>query len=158
MNIVDELLALVHELEAQHVPYAVCGGLAVALHGHPRFTHDIDLLAPKEALDAIRRAAHRCGFVLESGSITFGAGTERERELHRFTKAQSTEALTLDILIVAPAYDRAWRERATVAWRGQRLWAVSREGLIDMKRLSGRARDLADIEALEGRAEERADG
>lgn len=158
MNILDELSALAGELDAQGAQYAVCGGLAVALHGCPRFTHDIDLLAPKDALDAVRRAAHSRVFTLESGSITFGSGTAQERELHRFTEAEGSDALKLDLLIVGTAYDQAWKGRSTVEWRGRRLWAVSRRGLIDMKRLSGRARDLADIEALEGRAEERADG
>jgi hypothetical protein len=158
MNIIDELLGLVTELEADGTPYALCGGLAVGLHGCPRFTYDIDILAPKEALERVREAAHRRRFVLESGSIRFGAGTERERELHRFTKVDDQDALTLDVLLVGPAYDHAWRTRATIAFEGRHLWVVSREGLIEMKRLSGRARDVADILALEGRGEERIDG
>ena len=35
----------VRALERAKVPYALCGGLAVALHGFPRATKDIDLLS-----------------------------------------------------------------------------------------------------------------
>jgi hypothetical protein len=33
MDLIDELLAVVRALEAARVPYAICGGLAVAIHG-----------------------------------------------------------------------------------------------------------------------------
>ncbi|MBI5363715.1 MAG: hypothetical protein HZA53_11090 [Planctomycetes bacterium] len=89
MNIIDELLGLVADLEGTGTPYALCGGLAVGLHGCPRFTHDIDNLAPREALERVREAAHRRRFVLESGSVTFGAGTDSERERPSHSRANT---------------------------------------------------------------------
>ena len=44
MKIFDELLSLVDALSAAEVPYAICGGIAVAIPGYPRFTKDIDLI------------------------------------------------------------------------------------------------------------------
>jgi hypothetical protein len=46
MDLYDELRSLVAALDRQHVDYAICGGIALALHGYPRFTKDIDLLSP----------------------------------------------------------------------------------------------------------------
>ena len=44
MNLVDELHTIAAALEAEGIPYAVCGGIAVTIHGAIRTTKDIDLL------------------------------------------------------------------------------------------------------------------
>ena len=158
MNLVEELLALVADLEREGVEYALCGGIAVAIHGHPRFTQDIDLLVNGADLERIRMIARGRGFGLAGLPMRFGAGTPGEREIHRCTKASGSETLTLDLLLVGHALKQVWRDRKRAAWRGQSLWVVSRDGLLKMKRLSGRAQDLADIEALERSEGERRDG
>lgn len=149
MNLVDEVLALVTEFESAEVEYALCGGVALALHGHPRFTKDIDLLIPRAMLEPARAAARRCGFTLDGGSMTFGAGTKLERELHRLTKVVGPTDVTLDLLLVGSAYEGVWGRREPFEWRGRRCWAVSRSGLAEMKRISGRPQDLVDLEALD---------
>lgn len=42
MEIIQELYAVVDAFTQRGVAYAVCGGLAVAIHGRPRMTIDID--------------------------------------------------------------------------------------------------------------------
>lgn len=44
MDLYDELKDLVSALHAHEIPYALCGGLALAVHGIPRSTIDIDLM------------------------------------------------------------------------------------------------------------------
>ena len=44
-SIYTELRALTARLHAEEIPYALCGALALAVHGYPRATLDIDLLA-----------------------------------------------------------------------------------------------------------------
>ena len=88
------------------------------------------------------------GFTLEGGRIAFGIGTPSERELYRISKASGAEALTLDLLLVGPSLASVWNQRKRTTWRNHELWVVSRDGLIHMKRLSGRLQDLADIEAM----------
>jgi hypothetical protein len=44
----------------------------------------------------------------------------------------------------------AWNDREVFELDSQRICAVSKRGLITMKKLAGRMQDLADIEALEG--------
>lgn len=48
-----------------------------------------------------------------------------------------------------PIYSAVWERRECVEWEGTSLWVVSRDGLVQMKRLAGRLQDLADIEKLE---------
>jgi hypothetical protein len=158
MNLIEELLGLAADLERVGVEYALCGGIAVAIHGHPRYTKDIDLLVERADLERIRMIAKQRGFGLEGLPMQFGAGTPGEREIHRLTKAAGSETLTLDLLLVGPALADVWSDRKRSEWRGRQLWVVSREGLIRMKRLSGRTQDVADIEALDRSEGERPDG
>jgi len=44
----DELNDIIDSLEKSGVEYAVCGGLALAVHGFPRATFDIDILIQPE--------------------------------------------------------------------------------------------------------------
>ena len=41
MDLYEELFALTKALDAGRLSYALCGGLAVAIHGAPRFTKDV---------------------------------------------------------------------------------------------------------------------
>ncbi len=47
VNLVDELLGVTRALEAAGIPYAICGGIAVTIHGATRTTKDIDLLVER---------------------------------------------------------------------------------------------------------------
>ena len=51
MKIKNELISLVHALDAADIPYALCGGLAMAAHGWPRSTMDIDVLLEQGRLE-----------------------------------------------------------------------------------------------------------
>ena len=58
MTLFDELRGILEALESAQVPYALVGGLAVAVWGAPRATKDIDLLIRREDLPAaLARAA-----------------------------------------------------------------------------------------------------
>jgi hypothetical protein len=151
MDLIEELLGLVDALNAERIEYAVCGGIAVAVHGHPRFTKDIDLLVQAADLGRIGELARARGFTLTGVPMRFGVGTAKEREIVRLTKAVGPEALTLDMLLVGEALVDVWSTRTRLKWQGRELGVVSRDGLLRMKRLSGRAQDLADIEALTSR-------
>jgi hypothetical protein len=148
MDLVEELTGLVDALNALGVGYAVCGGIALAIHGYPRFTQDIDLLVQRSELERIRIAARKRGFTLEGMPMCFGAGSGTEREIVRLTKVEGPDTLTLDLLLTGPAFKDVWLSRVRTEWRNRELWVVSKEGLVQMKRLAGRAQDLADIEAL----------
>ncbi len=130
------------------IPYALCGGLAVNLHGHVRATRDIDLLVVRSDLDRARAALRPLGFTLDAGPIPFAVGTPRERELHRVSRVDDGALTSVDFLVVTPVLEPTWASRVRARWRGHDIWAVSLDGLGHMKRLAGRAQDLADLDAL----------
>ena len=67
----SELRELVRLFNQEKIDYALCGGMAVAIHGYPRFTKDIDFLIPAESLEHARAVATKAGFLDESGRIPF---------------------------------------------------------------------------------------
>ncbi len=149
MDFYREFEGIIDLLNHHAIDYAVCGGVAVTFHGYPRFTKDIDLLIPKPELERVTAAVRERGFILDSGRIPFGIGKPEERELFRISKAEGEDLLTLDLLIVGPAYQIAWESRGVFGWKDRQVCVVSLEGLLNMKRLAGRTQDLLDIEKLE---------
>lgn len=150
MDLIAELANVSRALERAGVPYAVCGGIAVTIHGHVRATKDIDLLIRPEDRDRALEIVSALGFDRQALPMTFGAGTATERHVQRVTKLEAGESLTVDFLMVGPLYEGAWSARESYAWEGATLTVVSLDGLLAMKRIAGRAQDLADIERLTG--------
>jgi hypothetical protein len=140
-----ELRQLAATLEARHIDYALCGGVALAIHGAPRATQDIDLLLLPEDLDRLREAARSCGFTLESFPMDFASGLT----IQRFTKIIDGQPLMLDVLLVSGVIRRAWDGRLSAPLEDGVVRVVSREGLIGLKVAAGRPQDLADIKRLE---------
>lgn len=148
MDLYDHFAAVVDALEDAGVDYAVCGGMAVGIHGYPRFTKDIDLLIRSETLDAVKAAVAAIGFDLDSGAIPFDTGGPREREIHRVSRADADGIFTLDLLVLPHGLEAAWESREIYDWHGKEVTVVSRAGLAVMKRWAGRSQDLLDLEKL----------
>ncbi len=148
MNLYDELLGLADVLEKHQLEYALCGGLAVVIHGYPRLTTDIDLLIRGEDLSRANDAIKECGFTVHSGRIPFHLGQPEEQIAYRVLKIVDRMVLTLDLMILPPFLEDVWKDRIVIEWRGRRVKIVSREGLARMKRLAGRKQDLADLDRL----------
>lgn len=140
---------MVSALHRGNVPYALCGGMAVVLHGHPRLTRDIDLLIRRPDLAAAETALAKAGFTIPGGVIPFGRGGPHERELVRFSKRVGDDLLTVDLLLLPGFLREVWESRETYDLDGAPITAVSADGLIAMKRVAGRHQDLSDVEHLE---------
>lgn len=150
LDLKEQLELLVGALAEASVPFAICGGIAVTIHGAPRLTDDLDLLVPGAEIDAAKRIAATVGFDLPTAPMTFGAGTPDPRTVHRVSKLDEDELLTLDLIVVSGQLEEVWRDRVIVEWEGRRVPVVSRRGLLTMKRLAGRPKDLLDIASLGG--------
>jgi hypothetical protein len=144
----DCLERIVDALSSSRVEHALCGGMAVTIHGHLRSTRDIDLLVPESGLGSAAQILEGLGYDIRTGPIPFGARTAAERVVHRFSRIEGDEVAAVDVLVVTPILQPAWDSRITMGWRGRNVCVVSREGLAHMKRLAGRHQDLADLESL----------
>jgi hypothetical protein len=139
---------LITLFEEQALDYALCGGIAVAFHGYPRFTKDIDILIREEDLDAFKNIVAVNGFLFSSGKMPFGVGTPYKRYIYRISKIESDGILILDLLLLPKYLEDVWDDREFFEWKGKKIQVVSRYGLEKMKRLSGRDQDLLDLKKL----------
>src|SRR5262249_7204381 len=144
LDLFEETMALLADLERQGVRYAVAGAIALAVHGVPRATTDIDLLVRREDVEAALRVASARGFGVQALPMRFADGLE----VRRSSKVETPEMLTLDLLLVNDNLEPVWASRERVPTERGDVWVVSRHGLIDMKAWAGREQDLADIRRL----------
>ncbi len=145
-DLLTELANVTESLEDKEIEYAVCGGLALSILGFPRATFDIDILIRPESLDDSFEIAKNFGFDIHGLDMSF---KERAVEIRRVSKIDDDgEVLSLDFLLVTPQVEDVWASKQTIEWEGNPMSIVSREGLIRMKELAGRPKDLIDIERL----------
>ncbi|MBA3453785.1 MAG: hypothetical protein H0T42_11890 [Deltaproteobacteria bacterium] len=145
IDVYAELVAILRALDEASIEYALCGALALAVHGAPRATRDIDVIARKEDAARIREVARQTGFVFEALPMEFsGSGIE----VQRFSKLIEGRPLMLDVLWLNPKLQTIWDDRQRLPWNEGMLSVVSRDGLITLKLTAGRAQDLVDIQSL----------
>jgi len=155
VDLYDEFINVTEALGRAGVDFAVCGGIAVGIHGFVRFTEDIDLMVLEDDLEPALEAVRAAGYTIDSGRIPLEADTPEEHEVHRVLKTEGEEFLQLDLVLVNEALQGIWDDRGTFEWQGRTVPCVSREGLMEMKRRAGRSKDRIDLEEL-GRTDEEA--
>jgi hypothetical protein len=148
MNLQQEWLAIIDALHRAGIEYAVCGGFAVAMHGYPRLTTDIDFIIRTEDLDRVRVALANLGYRLDSGLLTFAAGQPSEQSLWRVSRVEGPDLITVDLLLVGSFLQDVWDTREHFAVGARRIAVVSRRGLLKMKRAAAHNKDRDDIEQL----------
>lgn len=141
MDLFAELQSIVRSLDDANVPYAIAGGLAVAIWGAPRATKDIDLLVLDEDVQRCKAAIAPLGYVLPAEPMTFS----NQMTVHRVSKIADGKLMTVDLLIVTPWLQKGFDEREHRTIENGSLWVVSRDALIKMKVAAGRPIDEADI-------------
>ena len=147
IDITDELRALVAALDEQEIDYALCGGMAMAVHGRLRTTIDIDLLILAASLNDVLAIAKSLDYNVRGKDLSFANGAIEIRRVSKIDPNDG-ELLSLDLLLVTPEINEMWESRVEAEWEGGKLSVVSASGLIALKQLRGSGQDLADIEAL----------
>lgn len=139
----SELLGLFAE---ERVEFVLVGAYALAYHGVPRATGDLDILVrpTPENARAVLRALARFGF--GSLDITVEDLTEEDRVVQL-----GYPPVRIDLLTTISGL--SWGEVASSAVDGscgdRTVRFLGREALIRNKLATGRPRDLADVDALE---------
>lgn len=153
LDLYEELKLLVAELEERKIDYALCGGLALAVHGIPRATVDIDILIPKILLNNVQGLAIELGYTQIAEPMIFARGAV---VIHRISKIDpdTRDLLSLDLLLVTPEIETVWSSRQEVGWEKGKLWVVSRNGLIALKSLRASGQDQDDVRKLKEESDE----
>jgi hypothetical protein len=135
---------------AAEVRYLVVGGYAVAFHGHPRHTKDVDVWIDRSRENATRAQQALAVFGAPLGDVTVEDLMNPELVLQLGVAPNRIDILTQ---IEGVDFERAWAARATMRYAGQQVPVLGLEDLIRSKRASGRPRDLEDVRALLGEGE-----
>jgi hypothetical protein len=153
-------------LEASGARYLVVGGVAVVLHGHPRFTADLDLVVALDAsnVNVLLTALEGLGYRPRAPvPIRAFADPEQRTDWER-TKGTTVFSLwsagfpgtEIDLFVADPfPFDPAWTRRLRADLEGLAVNVASLSDLIEMKRRAGRPRDLEDVRELEALARDR---
>ena len=147
-TLLEEFTNITNALNERKINYAVCGGWAMAILGYPRATIDIDLLILSDDLEKTWKIAESFGYDVEGLPLHFHNGAIEIRRISKIDK-ETKSLVTLDFLLVTEALKEVWENRRLFKWNRGKVSSVSKEGLIFMKKVSGRLQDLADIERLE---------
>jgi hypothetical protein len=143
----EDALDLLEAFETHHVRYVVVGAHAMAVHGVPRATGDLDVLVDPTPENARTVVAALLAFGAPLSAHGVGAAD--------FTAPDAVYQLGLpprriDLLtgISGVTFAEAWGTRVHVDVGSLRVPFLARDVLIKNKRAAGRAKDLADLEVL----------
>ncbi len=153
MEIIEELYKLADALAARDIPYAVCGGLAVAIHGRPRMTVDIDLVVPSNFIELTAKAAADVGFDDVTGWVKLPKSELGIDRLYRVNKIQGSEFLTLDLLEIDSVENPLMTDLQVFDLESSQISVLSKSSLVRMKQGTGRTQDRLDIEMLSDEVE-----
>jgi len=137
-----ELLAC---LNARGVDYMVVGGYALAFHGAPRFTGDLDVWVKPEGDNARRVLAALTDFGFGSLDLKEADFTLPDRVLQLGVPPVRVDIITS---ISGVTWDEAAPRRVPGQYGEAKVFYISRADLIANKKACGRHKDLADVEAL----------
>ena len=132
-------------LNARGVDYLVVGGYALAAHGHPRYTGDIDFWVRPLAENLLRLLAVLQDFGFASLGLT-AADFAGDTVVQLGLPPRRIDLLTV---IDGVDFDTCWLRREQVELAGVRLPIIGLDDFKANKRASGRLKDLADLESLD---------
>jgi len=137
-----EFVALLNSHEAE---FLVVGGHAVAFHGHPRFTGDIDFLIRPSIENATRVLAALRAFGFGDLSLSVDDFVKPGNVVQLGRPPNRIDLLTS---ISGVEFADAWSSRVQAELDSLPVSFLGWQSLIDNKQASGRPKDLADVAKL----------
>ena len=140
-DFVDLLRAFVD----RDVRFLIVGAYALAVHGRPRATGDLDVWVEPTPDNAVR---------VMDALMAFGAPldqvTASDFSRPGIVFQMGLPPVRIDILteVSGLTFDQAWPGRTQASFGPVAADVIGREAFIRNKRASGRARDFGDLEAL----------
>jgi hypothetical protein len=148
VGLLDAIRAATEWLDSAGVPYAIIGGVAASLHGTPRVTKDVDLvaLADEDTWPTLLQAATEQALVPRIPDVLDFARTTRVLLL-----VHQPSGIEIDVSFGMLPFEHEIVSRATTrSVRKVSFRLASAEDVVVMKALALRPRDIADIEGILG--------
>ena len=137
-----ELLALfnVHKVE-----YIIVGAYAMAFHGAPRYTGDMDVFVKPDPANARRILAALDEFGFGSAGLTAADFGNPDKVIQLGVPPVRIDIITS---ITGVSWEDAFSGRSKGLYGDVPVYFIGREQLVSNKRALGRKKDLADLESL----------
>ena len=133
-------------LNASGVEYLVVGGYALAAHGHPRATGDIDFWINKAPGNVAKLLDVLKAFGFASLGLTESDFTKEDAVIQLGYPPARIDLMTS---IDGVLFEECFARRQTVTLAGVALSLIGLEDFRANKKAVGRLKDLADLEALD---------
>ena len=137
-----ELLAL---LNKHAVEYIIVGGYALAFHGAPRFTGDIDIFVRPHSQNAARILDALREFGFDSVELTEEDFCTPQKVVQLGVPPVRVDLITS---LTGISWEKAEAAKSPGNYGDVPVFFIGRKEFIANKRAIGRKKDLADIEAL----------
>jgi hypothetical protein len=135
----------IKSLNDNQVKYLVVGGYAVAFHGHPRYTKDLDIWIEPEEINANHLVAALDQFGFGSLGLTAHDFLDTEQIIQL---GLPPNRIDLILKLSGLEFYDAYQKRVETQLVDMIVNFIDVESLIVNKKASGRLQDLADVESL----------
>ncbi len=146
MDVQKDFLDICSLLNARGVEFVIVGGYAVAYHGAPRFTGDLDILVRPDDRQVSNLLLAIADFGFPTADLAPGYLLEHHKILQLGTVPVQIHFMTS---VTGVGWDDVWSSRQPGFYGDVPVFFIGRQALIANKRSAGRMKDLADVEALE---------
>ena len=146
----DDWLGFIGCLASSGARFLIVGGHALAAHGKPRFTEDLDIF-----VDPTPANARRVGAALEAFGFPALAAQAEAFAVPERMATLGRKPLRIDVMtsISGVSFREAWRTRLRSTIGAHEVAFLGRDALLRNKLASGRPKDIADLALLsEGRS------
>ena len=149
MKLSKDLKEFVALLNSRKTKYLLVGGHAVAYHGFPRYTADIDFVIETSPENAALVAAA----VNEFGFASLGLKPDDLRTPETVIQlGRAPNRIDLLTSVTAVSFEEAWKTKIETNLDGMPVWVISKELLVRNKLATARPQDLADVARLGGKS------
>ena len=145
MDIHSDFRELFESFNAHGVEFLIVGGYALAFHGAPRFTGDMDLLVNRARENAGRIIAALKDFGFASLALSVADFEEPDRVVQLGVPPVRVDIVTS---IDGVSWKEAWDGKTRGTCGAVPVYFISRREFVANKKAVGRRKDLADLEAL----------
>lgn len=145
MKLSKDLKEFIGLLNSRRIKYLLVGGHAVAFHGFPRYTGDIDFFIETSPENAALVAAA----VRDFGFANLALEPEDFRSPETIIQlGRSPNRIDILTSVTAVSFEEAWKTRIETSLDGLPVFVIGKDLLVRNKLATARPQDLADVNRM----------